>query len=126
DAILAYRAEVGFIRDPAALVINRVLSAEKLGAIAPFLVIRQPSQTPLGASGWVRTQTRWTVNDDVAPPMALQARVDTAAKVKVGAAAVLTRTRLGEVVYDPSRDALTADPADPRPYLPKAYVHWDE
>lgn len=126
DAILTYRDEVGFIRDPAALVINRVLSSDKLGAIAPFLVIRQPSQTPLGASGWVRTQTRWTVNDDVAPPMALQARVDTAAKVKVGAAAVLTRTRLGDVVYDPSRDALTADPADPRPYLPKAYVHWDE
>ena len=126
DAILAYRAEVGRISDPAALVVSGILSEQKLSAIAPFLILTGPEKRLLGAKGYARTMTRWSVEDDGAPPAALQARVDTTYKVRVGVAGFLSRNRLGDVVYDPSRDALTAGAPEARAYVPKAYVHLDE
>lgn len=126
DGILAYRAQVGRINDPASLVVNGVLSERKLSAIAPFLVISKPVSRLLGAKGYARTMTRWSTEDDGAPPIALQARVATNRNIRVGVAAFLTRNRLGDVVYDPSRDALTAEAPEARPHLPKAYVHLDE
>ena len=126
DGILKYRAEVGRIDDPAALVAGGVLSSRKLGAIAPFLIVRKRATSSLAASGWVRGQTRWSVDDNDAPPMALQARADALQNVRVGVAVLLNRNVLGEVVYDPSRDALTAQETQVRPELPKAYIHWDE
>lgn len=126
DAILAYRAEVGFIENPAALVVNGVLPEEKVAAIAPFLIVSKPEKSLLGVKGFVQTQTRWSQEDDQFPPMSLRTRVDTARNIRVGAAAFVTRNRLGDVVYDPGRDALTAEDNEPRPYLPKAYVHLDD
>ena len=126
DGILKYRAEVGRIDDPAALAINGIISERQLAAVAPFLIIRKRTVSKLGASGWVRGQTRWSVDDNDAPPMALQARADGLRHVRVGAAVLLNRNVLGEVVYDPSRDALTAEEPSVRPEVPKLYVHWDE
>ncbi len=126
DAIISYRQEAGRIDDPAALVANGILSARKVGAIAAFLIIRRSATSALGATGWIRGQTRWSEGDNGAPPMALQGRADGLESARVGVAVLLNRNSLGDVVYDPSRDALAADPTDVRPELAKIYVHWDE
>ena len=126
DGILAYRAEAGRIDDPAALVVGGVLSERKLAAIASFLVVRDRAIDRLGATGWIRTQTRWSVEDSDVPPFALQARADGLRNLRVGVAALLNRNELSDVVYDPSRDALTASAAAPGAELPKIYVHWQE
>lgn len=126
DAILAYREEVGQIADPAGLVANGVLSQEKLESIAAFLVVDDPTATALAASGWARYQTRWSAEDEAAPPMALQARVETFKHVRAGVAVLVGRARLGDVRYDPTRQALTAEAPELTPRVPKGYVQWSD
>lgn len=125
DAILEYRKLTGWITDPIDLVVNGVLSQEKLEAIAAFLVVSDPRRALVATDGWVRSQTRWTPEDEGAPPVALQARVSTLQNLTVGVASVLERNRLGDVVYDPSRGALTADEASTGVHVPKAYAKWE-
>jgi hypothetical protein len=126
DAILAYRTAAGFIADPAALVVAGVLSEDKLIAIAPFLVVRDPRTPAFATDGWIRAPTVWAVgDDDGAPPAALQARVATMKDFTFGLAAVLTHDRLGDVVYDPNRMALSAEAPGPRLHLPKFFAQLD-
>jgi hypothetical protein len=126
DAILRYREEAGGITDPAALVMNGVLGGDKLAAIAPFLIVRSPTRSSLAADGWLRAQTRWSAEDgEDVPPPALQARVDTLRHLRLGAAATVTRARLGEVVYDPNRDALSAESPSTQAHVPKAFAMWE-
>lgn len=124
DSIIAYREEAGFIDDPAALVMAGVLSDRKLYAIASFLIVR-PRKRSLDASGFVRFWSRYTVEDDRAPPSALRARVTTLGNLTVGMAATMTRNRVGDVVYDPNRQALSALPEQSRFHVPKGYAFWD-
>ena len=125
DAILKYRDEAGFIRDPADLVINNIISEDKLGAMAVFLVVRDRTGSLLSAEGYLRTQSRWTAEDDRLPPFALQSRLDTLKNLRIGVAATVTRNRLGEVAYDPNRNALSARSAEAQAHVPKAYAFWD-
>ncbi len=126
DAILAYRNDSGRITDPAGLVIGGVLSERKLAAIAPFLIVREQARNRLGATGWIRSQTRWSVEDSDVPPLAVQARADGLRNLRIGVAALLNRNQLGAVIYDPSRDALTAEPTEPKAEIPKFYAHWED
>lgn len=125
DAILEYRALVGWIDDPINLVIAGVLSQEKLEGIAAFLLVTDRSRALLATDGWVRSQTRWSIEDDGAPPLALQARVATLQNLTVGVATTLGRTRLDDVRYDPSRGALSAEESRVDVYVPKAYAKWE-
>ena len=125
DAILEYRGLTGWITDPIDLVVNGVLSQEKLEAIAAFLVVSDPSRALVATDGWFRSQTRWTPEDDGAPPLALQARVSTFQYLTVGAAGVLARNRLADVVHDPSRGALAAEEAGTSVHVPKVYAKWE-
>lgn len=125
DRILAYRAEAGRIRDPAALVPAGVLSARKLASIAPFLVIGDGGKRRAPVSGFVQYQTVWTAKDRRVPPMALQARVTTLRHLTLGFAGLVTRNRLGPVTWDPNRDGFSAEPLAPRARLAKAFVQWD-
>lgn len=125
DAILAYRDEAGWIGDPAVLVQVGALTEDKLLAIAPFLIVRDPARAAYAVDGWMRAQTRWTAEDDRVPPMALQARVGTLRNLTIGVAATVTRNRLGDVVYDPNRDALSAEAPGTALHVPKAYAEWD-
>lgn len=132
DAILAYRKEQGFISDPAALVTAGALSEAKLLAIAAFLVVETPGSSKHAVHGWVRLQTRGGPQDygidtrvdgqPEIPPLGLRARVTTADHLSAGVVATMTRLRLGQVAYDPTRDALIADEAKVRPHVPKAFV----
>ncbi|HUH05128.1 MAG TPA: helix-hairpin-helix domain-containing protein [Kofleriaceae bacterium] len=124
DQIIAYRDEAGWIADPANLAINGIISEQQLLAIAPFLRLRDRNLPAYAVDGLVRAQTRWSTEDDRIPPMALLARVATYKHLRVGVAATLTRNRLGEVVYDPNRDALSAAPHSSQVHLPKAYAFW--
>lgn len=126
DAILAYRTTAGWIRDPIDLVVNGVLSQEKLEAIAGFLVVSSQTQPLFATDGWIRSQTRWTVSDnDSTPPVALQARISTLEHLTVGMASTLSRNRISDVVYDPTRGALSARPADTQVHVPKLYARWE-
>ena len=126
NAILTYRDTAGFIRDPVDLVVNDVLSQDKLEAIAAFLVVSSPSRPLFATDGWIRSQTRWTVNDgDKTPPVALQARLSTLQHLTVGAASTLSRNRISDVVYDPTRGALSARAADDQVHVPKLYAEWE-
>ena len=125
DAIIEYRQLTGWITDPIDLVVNGVLSQEKLEAMAAFLVVSDPSRAMVARDGWFRSQTRWTPEDSGAPPLALQARVSTLQNLTVGAAGVLSRDRLGDVVYDPSRGALAADASSTSIQVPKVYAKWE-
>lgn len=125
DRILAYRAEAGRIRDPAALVPAGVLSARKLASIAPFLVLDSRVKAKAPVTGFVQYQTVWTSRDRRVPPMSLQARITTLRHLTLGFAGILTRNRLGPVTWDPNREALIADELKPRVRLPKAFIQWD-
>jgi hypothetical protein len=125
DAILAYRKEQGFIRDPADLVGAGVLTDDKLLSIAAFLVVRTEDRSPYQPHGWVRATTRYAIADEDAPPIGLRARLTFGKHVTVGAAATMTRLRLGDVHYDPNRDALLADPEGIQFHLAKIYVRYE-
>ncbi len=124
DAILAYRAEQGFIRDPAELVTAQVISDDKLLAIAAFLVVRDPFAGRSAVHGFVQVQSRFTIGDTIVPPLGLRARLLVGRDLTVGVAATMTRLRVGDVVYDPNREALLVDEPGPAPHVPKAYVSY--
>ena len=125
DSILAFRAEAGRIDDPAKLVVNGIISDRKLISIAVFLRISDPTRNLYATDGLLRAQTRWSSEDDRMPPLALLARLATFKHLRVGGAAMLTRNRLGDVLYDPSRDALSAAASSNQLHAPKFYAHWD-
>lgn len=124
DQIIAYREEAGWISDPANLAINGIISEQQLLSIAPFLRLRDRNLSAYAVDGMVRAQTRWSAEDDRIPPMALQARIATYKHLRVGVAATLTRDRLGDVIYDPNRDALSAAAPGAQLHVPKAYLFW--
>ncbi|MEM9488433.1 MAG: hypothetical protein AAGC55_04775, partial [Myxococcota bacterium] len=118
------RSEAGWISDPVDLVSAEVLTEREFLAISPFLLITERRSPALSVKGQVRFSTAWTLEDDRVPPMMVQARVSTLRNLTVGVAATLTRNRLGEVVYDPNRDALAAEPEAERLRVPKLYALW--
>lgn len=127
DAILEYRELAGWINDPIDLVVSGILTQEKLESIAAFLVISDPNRPLFATQGWVRGQTRWSVEDQGAPPAQLQARVATLRNLTVGFASTLSRLRLADVEYFESDegDALSAAAAEEQVYVPKLYAQWD-
>lgn len=125
DAILAYRKEAGHVRDPAALVTAGALSEKKLGAIAPFLILRDQKVRPYDTKGRLRYGTTFMSGDRVAPSMFLQARVQTLRQLDLGLTMMVTRTWVGSPVYDPNRDALAATPPKVRFKVPKFHAQWN-
>lgn len=125
DAILTYRQEAGSILDPLALVGAEVLSADKFASIAPFLWVRDPDPPLFQTKGSLRYQTTLVAGDTEVPSMVLLGRVSTLKNLDVGVAGVLTRNRLSDVVYDPNRDALSAETPSPQLHVPKFYLQWE-
>lgn len=126
DGILAYRKDSGVISDPVALVSAGVLSEDKLLAIAPFLIVHDVGASKWAADGVINVPVRYTIDEPSgAPPAAIHGRVTTLRNLTVGGAAVLTRTRVDNVVYDPTRNALAALPPGAKPQLAKLYAEWD-
>jgi len=125
DAILDYRDDTGFIEDPVSLVAAGVLSERKVTAIAAFLEFGKPDRVLLDTSGRLRYRTTYVWDDDKAPSMWLGAEVSTLGHLDVGVIGLLSRTRLGDVRYDPGRDALSADSPSIRFHVPKYHVQWE-
>jgi hypothetical protein len=125
DAIMAYRKEVGHIVEPTSLVTSGIISERKLNAIAAFLVVRTGGDGGLPASGMVRLTTRYANEDSGLPASALRMRAQGLRNVTVGLAAMNTRNRLGQVRYDPARQALTADAPRNDARVPKFFVQWE-
>lgn len=123
DAILSYRDVVGRIQDPSTLVTQGILRSDKLNAIAAFLVVGDADdEIPL--SGTARMQSRYSLRDTGAPASAIQVRAQAKQNFTMGLVALNTRLTLGEIRYDPVREALSAQEATDRFDIPKAYVQW--
>jgi hypothetical protein len=106
--------------------VDRLLATRDLAALPPgkaraLRAFLRPIHLRL-ASGHLRARTLYA--GDV-PPTALEAELDLGRRFTLGGAAVLTRGRLGDVGYDPGRDALVARAATPTPQLPKLYLRYD-
>jgi hypothetical protein len=124
DAIIAFRGAAGGIKDPTELVSSGTLSQEKLLAISSFLVIpRIGKHYP--ASLALHAPMVWSPVDDTAPAGAVRMRGSAFGRLSFGAAPMLTRQRLGDVVYDPNRDALSAEAPSAQLHLPKWFIGWD-
>jgi hypothetical protein len=126
DAILALRDLQGRIPNPADLVATGVISADKLYAISAFLIASPDRENPLAAHGYVRALMRTAVNDRKLPATLLQSRVKALTHWTAGLAGVLTRERIGEPVWDSTRNALVADPQKLRAELPKAFLRYED
>jgi hypothetical protein len=127
DGILAYRKKVGRIRALDDLVAAGALEARLAESIRAFVLTHPPDGAKSKTDGFARIQTRWSGRYDRLPPAAAaQARLRALGRLDVGAVAVLTRNQIGDVRWDRSRGALSAEPERTRFVLPKAYVHWRE
>lgn len=125
DRIIEYREKQnGVIRDPAALVPAGALTADKLLAIAAFLVAT-PAAGQRGFRGWVRGMLRFAPRDKVLPPFALRGRFAIDRHVQAGFAGVFSRLQIGAPTYDPNRGALIADRRGYGAALPKAFVKYE-
>ncbi len=125
DAILRYREEVGFIHDPAMLVVAGVIDANILKSIAPFIYIVNPGVRYAATSGYVRLRTAYSPPDRRVPATVLDSQVSTLRHLTLGFAGTVTRQRVGDVRFDPDRDALSADAPRPRVVIPKFFAQWD-
>ncbi len=124
DAILEYRKLNGFVADPIDLVASGALTEEKLLAIAAFLIVRDRTRSKYEPHGFVRAITRGTQSDHMMPPVAVRARVRAGKTLTAGLAASLTRLRVGDVTWDPNRDAFVAEARGVQAHVPKAYVRY--
>ena len=126
DRILAYREEAGWVRSMGDLVAAGVLSPEVADSLHAFVLFGAPANEKEGVAGFVRGQLRWTGRHDRLPPAtALQARLRRAADLDAGLVAVLTRSRVRRVKWDPARRGLTVEPERVRLEVPKAYITWE-
>ncbi|MCB9567130.1 MAG: hypothetical protein H6710_07965 [Myxococcales bacterium] len=125
DAILGFRKEVGYIADPATLVIAGVLDQKTLASIAAFLVVSESGRKLRSTSGRIRYRTAWSQKDRMVPPMALDGQINTARHLSLGFAGVLGRLQPTDVRWDPQRQALSANAPTPQAHLPKIYAMWD-
>ena len=57
--------------------------------------------------------------------MVLDTQVSTLRHLTLGFAGTLTRQRVGDVTWDPNREALSAEAARPRVFVPKFFAQWD-
>ena len=127
DRILAYRKEAGVIHGLGDLVAAGVLEAKLVGSLRAFVIVRAPDVPKSQTNGFVRLQGRWSGRYDRLPPaVAAQTRIKALRNLDIGAAAVVTRNRLGRVRWDPGRNALSAEPERVRFELPKLYVEWKD
>ncbi|MEZ4450285.1 MAG: helix-hairpin-helix domain-containing protein [Nannocystaceae bacterium] len=125
DAILAFRKEIGFIRDPAMLVTSGILDVRTLESIASFLVISDFGRRLRSTSGRIRYRLAFSQKDRLIPPMALDGQIQTARHLSLGFAALVNRLRPGDVRWDPQREALNAIAEKPQIRIPKFYAMWD-
>jgi hypothetical protein len=123
DAILEFRRVSGPIVDPVVLVQAGVLTAEELQRLAPFLIVSE-RRTPLPVGGKVELQSRYTLDDRLAPPAMLRGTLRLPRDFSAGIVAMTTRFRPGALRYEPLTDTLFAEPLAYRPQLPKYYLRW--
>lgn len=124
DAILAYRDENRFIANPTDLVAAGAITEQKLLAISAFLIQVDRRRGEFAPRGTVLARVRATQGDHDVPPMSVRARAAFGKNLSAGLAMTVSRLRLGEVSWDPNRDAFLAEESGVQPHVPKAYVRW--
>lgn len=124
DAILAYRREAGRIADPADLVKAGAISARKIGAIAPFILIKKQDVKLFATKGRFKYGVTYMVGDTTVPSMYLSARISTFRHMTLGLSLVLTRDWVDKPVWDPNRLALATNPPKIQVHVPKFYLQY--
>lgn len=126
DAILAYRARVGRVDSIDTLVEATVLSPELADSVRAFVVCAPSTERGReSVRGWLRVESRWTGRYDRLPPATVaQTRISAPYGVDLGAVALVVRNQVGQVRWDPNRQALSARPEQVRFLVPKLYAQW--
>lgn len=125
DAILAYRKTAGRIADPADLVKAGAVSARKIGAIAPFLLIKSQNVKLYATRGRFGYGITYVGRDKTVPSMYLSARIWTFRHLTAGLTLVLTRDWLQKPVWDPNRLGLAAHPPKVQLHVPKFFLQYE-
>ena len=124
DKILLYRSQAGAITDPTVLVTAGILTERKLLALAAFLVESDGTRR-IDLRGRLRLRSLYVVGDKEVPPLFFSARAATLKKkLDFAVVTVLTRNELGDVRWDPNRDALSAQPPSVHVRVPKFYAQY--
>ena len=127
DRIIAYRNEVESVRELEDLAEASVLPRRTVESMRPFVLVDPMRHGDGNASGVGRVQVRMSGAQDRYPPAsAAQARVLGPRNLDIGMLAVLERNRVRKVRYDPSREALSAEPPTAFFGVPKLYLQWKE
>lgn len=87
-------------------------------------LLSRMAQPDVESQGTLRLMSQWLVRDHNPPPLGAVARYRYGHKLDLGLAAVSIRNRLGQVAYDPTRDALSAAAPRLRAELPLYYLTW--
>ncbi len=123
DAILDFRKLKGSIADPIELVSAGALAPEELDKLLPFIVV-YPVGAKIPLNGRARFLAYYGLQDGMGPPMFLTANVKGPFDLSAGLSVVTTRLVLGEVTFDPAKDALVATPARYGVAFPRFYLRW--
>ncbi len=123
DAILLYRQQKGAIADPVELVGAEAISAEQLLQIAPFIRL-EPPKPKLPVGGKFRLTSRYTAEDNLAPPALLTADLKFPFRLSAGAMVISTRRSVVPPIYDVPTDTLVTPGFLYLPHLPRFYAQW--
>lgn len=126
DALLAYRRKVGRIRSLSELVTAGVLGEALVEAMAPFVSLgKAQHRAPTSPDSWLRAALTWSPTTAARPGAALAARA-AAGRLELGCGVTWTHQEIGDVRYDPNRDALSAATTTSRTRLPRYFAQWTD
>jgi len=124
DAIIDYRSQAGGIQEIEELVQAGAVTADQLLQIAPFLLVIEDPRKSVPVSGRIRVMSAYMIEDPVAPPALLQARLKAPHGFSAGVLAMSTRQRPGHLEYDPVADQLHAAQPGYGVQVPKFWVRY--
>ncbi len=123
DKIIAFRTQKGRIEDPTELVGAEAITAEQLIGIAPYIRLEE-AKSKLPVSGKIRAISQYTLQDSVAPPALLGARLK--GPFDLSAGFMMTGSRLDPTTpkYDSFGQRLVSEGLKYRLDAPRFFAQW--
>ncbi|MER2564935.1 MAG: helix-hairpin-helix domain-containing protein [Myxococcaceae bacterium] len=123
DKIIAYRTQKGRIEDPTELVGAEAITAEQLIGIAAYIRLEE-AKAKLPVSGKFRAISQYTLQDPVAPPALLAARLKGPLDLSAGFMATGSRLDPTTPKYDSFGQRLVSEGIKYRLDAPRFFLQW--